>query len=792
MTHSSDTQPHGSDAASPTRAGRRAARNERRRAEADLDLPTRRADTPVLEVNDLHVTFPSEDGLVHAVRGVSFSLMPGQVLGIVGESGSGKSVTSMAVMGLLDETARVEGSVRLHGTELLGRDDQYMSRIRGRKVAMVFQDPLSALTPVYTIGSQIVEALRIHSDLSDRQAHDRAIELLGMVGIPNPEIRFKSFPHEFSGGMRQRAMIAMAIANDPDLIICDEPTTALDVTIQAQILELLKKAQQETGAAVIMITHDLGVVAGLADKVAVMYAGRVVERGTVDDIFYGTRMPYTIGLLGALPRPDETSQDALATLEGNPPSMLELPTGCPFAPRCPLAIDKCRSGEPPLAHTDSYAEAADVSVEELVVDAETAEQEPHLVACVRSEEIAANKWHYSDIFTLPAHIDRAAGRRDRTSREIVLDVENLTKFFPLTKGAVFKRRVGTVHAVDGITFQVRAGETLGLVGESGSGKTTTLLEILDLKAPENGRIVVLGRDTSTMRARDRRETRRDLQVVFQDPMASLDPRMPVFDIIAEPLRYNGYPRSDIDDRVRHLMELVGLEPAHVNRYPRHFSGGQRQRIGIARALALKPNLLVLDEPVSALDVSIQAGVINLLDQLKTQLGLSYLFVAHDLSVIRHIADRVAVMYLGKLVEIGDVEEVFDRPRHPYTQALLSAIPIPDPAKERVRHRVMLRGDLPSPANPPAGCRFRSRCPLYLTLPPELQQRCIDESPELRVIPVGAVSGAGPDGAPGGVPGEVRPADEGDSHDDVRAALNEDGAHVDSKAACHYARVQRVF
>jgi peptide/nickel transport system ATP-binding protein len=734
------------------------------RKDADAaELPRRAKGVPVLEVSDLHVTFPSEDGRVHAVRGVNFSLMSGEVLGIVGESGSGKSVTSMAVMGLLDENARVEGSVKMHGTELLGRSDSYMSRIRGDKIAMVFQDPLSALTPVYTIGSQLVEALQIHNTYTDREAEARAIELLDLVGIPNPEIRFKSFPHEFSGGMRQRAMIAMAIANDPDLIICDEPTTALDVTIQAQILELLKTAQEETGAAVIMITHDLGVVAGLADKVAVMYAGRVVERGTVDDIFYGTRMPYTIGLLGALPRPDQTSEEALATLEGNPPSMLELPTGCPFAPRCPLVEDRCRAGEPMLVATDAYKDSAEASAGdagggELVAAGVV---EPHRVACIRHEDIARNHWHFADIYPIPSHIDRAAGRRGREERDVVLEVRDLTKFFPLTKGAVFKRRVGTVHAVDGISFEIRQGETLGLVGESGSGKTTTLLEILDLKAPENGRIVVLGKDTSQMSNRIRKETRRDLQVVFQDPMASLDPRMPVFDIIAEPLKYNGYSKDRIEKRVEQLMALVGLEPAHVNRYPRHFSGGQRQRIGIARALALEPKLLVLDEPVSALDVSIQAGVINLLDQLKTELGLSYLFVAHDLSVIRHIADRVAVMYLGRLVEVGSVEEVFDCPRHPYTQALLSAIPIPDPAKERARHRIILRGDLPSPANPPSGCRFRTRCPLFLTLPDELRQRCVDESPELRVIDEGGAGHA----------------------QDTR---------VDDRAACHYAKPQKVF
>ncbi|MBM7824851.1 peptide/nickel transport system ATP-binding protein [Arcanobacterium pluranimalium] len=676
------------------------------------DLPTARPGVPVVEVTDLHVRFPSEDGIVHAVRGVNFTVNAGEVLGVVGESGSGKSVTSLAIMGLLDSSAKLEGSVKLHGQEMLGRSDVYLSKVRGKTVGMVFQDPLSALTPVYTIGDQIVEALQIHQDISDEDARKRAIELLEIVGIPNPEIRVKAFPHEFSGGMRQRAMIAMAIANNPDLIIADEPTTALDVTIQAQILDVLRKAQKETGAAVIMITHDLGVVAGLADKVMVMYAGRVVESGHVDEIFYHSAMPYTIGLLGSLPRLDARKEFQLAAVEGNPPSMLFEPTGCPFAPRCPVARKECMSGEPELREVkNSY----DVY--------------PHKVACVRAAEIRHESRKYTDIYPLPAAAAPALSEIPRAERKEVLRVENLKKYFPLMKGAVFKRRVGTVHAVDGVSFDIRQGETLGLVGESGSGKTTTLVQALDLIKPQDGKIVVLGEDTKDMSRADRKRIRKDLQVVFQDPMASLDPRMPIFDIIAEPLKYNGYAKADIEKRVAELMKLVGLEASHVNRYPRNFSGGQRQRIGIARALALEPSLLVLDEPVSALDVSIQAGVINLLDNLRSQLGLSYLFVAHDLSVVRHIADRVAVMYLGKIVEIGDVDSVFEQPQHPYTQALLSAIPIPDPEKERSRNRVILKGDLPSPANPPSGCRFVTRCPVYEILGEVEKQVCAGAHPD---------------------------------------------------------------
>ena len=661
----------------------------------------------VLSVNDLHVTFPSEAGPVQAVRGLSFDLTAGETMAIVGESGSGKSVTSLAIMGLHPRTTRISGSVKLHGTELIGLTDAELSKIRGDKLAMIFQDPLSALTPVYTIGDQIVEAIQTHYDTPRKQAMARAVELLELVGIPNPDVRVKSYPHEFSGGMRQRAMIAQAIANDPDVIIADEPTTALDVTIQAQVLEVLKKAQRETGAAVIMITHDLGVVAGMSDRITVMYAGRPVEQGTVDDIFYQPRMPYSIGLLGAVPRLDATNKEPLATLEGNPPSVVNLPPGCPFAPRCPLATAQCRAEEPELEGVGG-----------------------HLAACWETDQIIREKLTSVDIFPSPVFERNELAPSERATRPTVLKLAGMKRHYPLMKGAVLRRRVGTVFAVDGIDLDIVEGETLGLVGESGCGKSTTLLEILNLKPPTEGSIEVFGKQTANLSRRDRKEMRRNLQVVFQDPMASLDPRMPIFDIIAEPLGVFGHSKAEIESRVMELLTTVGLEEGHASRYPQHFSGGQRQRIGIARALALKPKVLVLDEPVSALDVSIQAGVINLLEDLQKKLGLSYLFVAHDLAVIRHIADRVAVMYLGKIVEIGDVTEVYERPSHPYTQALLSAIPIPDPVAERTRTRVLLQGDLPSPANPPSGCKFRTRCPLFVTLPEEKRALCLETMPPL--------------------------------------------------------------
>ncbi|WP_405882360.1 ABC transporter ATP-binding protein [Streptomyces sp. NBC_01136] len=587
----------------------------------------------VLEVVSLDVDFDGRP----AVRDVSFSLARGEVLGLVGESGSGKSATALAVLGLLPAGATVRGSVRLDGQELLGARERELTRIRGSRVAMVFQDPLSAFTPVYRIGDQIAEAVRAHQDVSRERARERAGELLDLVGIPAS--RARAFPHEFSGGMRQRAMIAMAMANQPDVILADEPTTALDVTIQAQILDVLRTAQRETGAAVLLVSHDLGVIAGMADRVAVMYEGEVVESGTAVDVFGRPREAYTRKLLGAVPR-----------------------------------LDHARPRPEPGARP----------------------------------------------------------RTELPQTEPVLKVRGLTKTFPLLKGSAFKRRVGSVYAVDGVDLDIRRGETLALVGESGSGKSTTLFELLELAAPEGGTVELFGQRLGTLRKAGLKALRRRVQIVFQDPMVSLDPRMPVGDIVAEPLRAQGADRATVARRVPELLTQVGLDPAHAERFPHEFSGGQRQRVGIARALSVEPELLVLDEPVSALDVSVQAGVLDLLDRLKNELGLAYLFVSHDLSVVRRIADRVSVVYLGRTVEAGPVEEVFERPRHPYTQALLSAVPLPDPERERRRQRtrILLAGDPPSPTRRYDGCRFRERCPLHAALAEEDRGRCAHDVPVL--------------------------------------------------------------
>ena len=667
---------------------------------------------PIMQVRDLHVSFATEAGVCRAVRGVNFDLWRGRTLGIVGESGSGKSVTALSLIGLLDDNAKVTGSIIMNGEELIGKTDEEMSEIRGERIAMVFQDPLSALTPMFTIGDQIAEGLITHHpDMSKQQIHDRCVELLELVGIPQPEERLGSFPHQFSGGMRQRVMIAIAIANNPDVIIADEPTTALDVTIQAQILDVLAKAQKETGAAVVLITHDLGVVAGAADDILVMYAGRPVERASIDDVFQHPSMPYTMGLLGAVPKPHIAASQRLVPIQGNPPSLVDIPKGCPFSPRCPLATPECSLSEPNLE----------------VVDANSG----HLASCRRLQEIIDKNMKYTDVFPVPDLLPADWADVPRDQRPVTLEVDHLVKHFPLTGGGMFRRTIGQVAAVDDVTFKIRQGETLALVGESGSGKSTTLMEIMNLMKPEDGRIVVLGHDLAELKKKaERKALRKDLQIIFQDPMSSLDPRMPIYDVLAEPLKVHKWSKEKINRRIGELMELVGLNPDYVDRFPAQFSGGQRQRISIARALATDPKVLLLDEPIASLDVSIQAGIINLLEDLQAKLKISYLFVAHDLAVIRHISDRVAVMYLGQVVELGETEDVFTHPRHPYTQALLSAIPVPDPVVERTRQRIILKGDLPSPSEKHPGCRYASRCPVKLRLTPEQQKMCETKRPVL--------------------------------------------------------------
>jgi peptide/nickel transport system ATP-binding protein len=667
------------------------------------------ASAVVLSVAGLSVTFRSDDGPVHAVRDVTFSLGRAETVGIVGESGSGKSTVALAALGLLPRSANVTGSVQCNGRELVGLAEREFARIRSSTIAYIPQDPMTSLNPAFRIGDQIAETIWTRGLLSKEAAHKRAVELLELVGIPNAARRADDYPHEFSGGQRQRIVIAIAMANDPAVMIADEPTTALDVTIQAQVLDALKAARDATDASLLLITHDLGVVAGMADRVIVMYAGRPVETAGATALFHDTRMPYTIGLLGSLPRLDAGSRGVLRPIPGSPPSLIKLPPGCPFAPRCPAVIPACNDAEPEL----------------LTVGPD------HAAACIRANslprggvDLFAPTWTDTEDTEVKAETLAEDAAEPLAPGAVLVSVTDVVKNFPLRGGGLIKRTIAQAQAVSGVSFDLAERETLGLVGESGCGKSTAARLVLQLLPATAGSVRFEGTELVGKSRAEMRPYRQQLQIVFQDPFASLDPRMPVGEIVGEPLKvHHRWDRRTGPRRVDELFEMVGLNPEHRSRYPAEFSGGQRQRIGIARALALGPKVLVLDEPVSALDVSIQAGVVNLLEELQDRLSLAYLFIAHDLSVVRHISDRVAVMYLGRIVETGTVNEVYDTPSHPYTQALLSAVPVPDPVIERSRQRILLTGDVPSAIAPPSGCRFRTRCW-------KAEEICATETPEL--------------------------------------------------------------
>jgi peptide/nickel transport system ATP-binding protein len=652
-----------------------------------------------LSIDDLHVQFTTSAGVVRAVEGVNLSIKRGEILAVVGESGSGKSVTALAVMRLLARrnSKITKGSVMFEGRDLLKLSEEQMREIRGRDISMIFQEPMTSLNPILTIGLQIMEPLQIHLGMDEQQARARAAELLTQVGITDAERRLDQYPHQFSGGMRQRVMIAIGLACNPKLIIADEPTTALDVTIQAQILELMKRLSEELNIALIVITHNLGIVARYAHRVAVMYAARVVEQGEAAAIFHKPRHPYTMGLLRSVPRVDRPRGDKLETIPGLPPNLARGITGCRFAPRCPYKIDVCEN-DPPLVPTDVGSESR----------------------CFRTDEIAAGK-----IVWTVAEASHVAATAVATPQPLV-SVRGLTKHFLVRRGLGGVR--GVVRAVEDVSFDIRPGETLGLVGESGCGKTTVGRLMLHLEEATDGTIVFEGKDVTHPTSRELTAMRRKVQVIFQDPYSSLNPRMTVGQIVGEPLHVYKIVRSGAAQkaRVAELLNNVGLRPELAERYPHQLSGGQRQRVGIARALAMEPEFIVCDEAVSALDVSIQGQIINLLEDLQKKFGLAYLFIAHDLAVVRHISMRVVVMYLGRIMEITDRDELYKAPLHPYTKLLLEAAPVPDPTVEKARPLRLIKGELPSPYANIKGCVFQTRCPLA-------SDECRADTPALREV-----------------------------------------------------------
>ena len=672
---------------------------------------------PVLEIDDLSTHIQLTKSVVQAVGNIDLRIEPGETVGLVGESGCGKSMTGLSILGLLPPGGQiVNGSIKLEGKELVGLPKEDLQHIRGNEIAMIFQDPLTSLDPTKSIGYQVAEPVRLHRGASKDEAMERAAEVLGLVGLPKPRERLSDFPHQLSGGLRQRVMIAMALTCEPKLLIADEPTTALDVTIQAQILALLDDLKERTGMAMLLITHDMGVIAGHADRIHVMYAGRMVESTNTSLLFSHMRHPYTQSLLASIPRLSQDNTQRLLNIPGIPPDLSNPPDGCRFAARCSRATDKCRVDEPPL----------------------TGESADHLFSCWHpvNGPLALN----AEKPASPAVSAVAVAERDAddavdpaANGTPLLEVRNLVKEFPITSGAILQRKVGSVKAVSDVSFTVHAGETFGLVGESGCGKTTIGRMVVALEQPSSGQVSLRGVNVSALSGGALRKTRRDLQLMFQDPYSSLDPRMRVGAIIGEPLAIQHVgTRQEQRARVYELLDEVGLPRNAVERYPHEFSGGQRQRIGLARALTLNPRVIVADEPVSALDVSIRAQVLNLMKRLQADHDLTFVVISHDLAVVKYMANRIGVMYLGKLVELGSGDDIYHRAAHPYTAGLIATIPVPEPVEARATAKVGIKGELPSPVNPPSGCRFRTRCPF-------VQELCAQEEPQLRSFGPGHVA-----------------------------------------------------
>jgi oligopeptide/dipeptide ABC transporter, ATP-binding protein, C-terminal domain len=660
-----------------------------------MEVGERDACTLVLEVTGLRTEIRSRRQTVHAVDGVSFSVAAGQTVALVGESGCGKSMTGLSIMRLLPRGGqRVAGTIVVAGRDVTTLPDKQMRRVRGNHVSTIFQDSATALNPTLTIGEQIAEAVRIHRGASAVSARARAVEMLEMVGVPSARGRLRSYPHELSGGLRQRVSIAIALVCEPKVVIADEPTTALDVTTQAQILDLLDSLKRRLSMGLLLITHDMGVVAERADNVLVMYAGRIVESASAQDLFRRPRHPYTAALLGSVPHVDLGRAQRLVGIPGAPPDLASPPNGCRFAPRCSRAQAHCRQHDPML----------------------TSGSPEHAYACffpIVEQRIASQ-----------ASTDSAKHESDESTADPLVVVAGAVKEYPLSRG-LRSGRHRAIKAVSNVSLQVMRGETLGLVGESGCGKSTLARLIVGLEKLNAGSITFNGEPIQT--SGRRRRARNQPQLVFQDPYSSMNPRMRIRSVLREPLTAQRRgTRAQQIAAVRDLLISVGLPMKALDMYPHEFSGGQRQRIGLARALALEPELIVADEPVSALDVSVQAQVLNLMVQLQREHSLTYVVISHDLSVLRYMADRIGVMYLGKLVEIGPASRIYDHATHPYTAGLLSALPVPAPSPTPRSALHTIRGEPPSPVDPPSGCRFRTRCE-------RAQDICGELEPPLRKV-----------------------------------------------------------
>ena len=662
---------------------------------------TDKTSQPIIAVNDLAIAYETRAGDVRAVRDVSFEIFRGETMGLVGESGCGKSTVAYGLVNYLGRNGKIaHGDIVFQGKSMVGRNAEELRKLRGNQIGMVYQDPMTSLNPVMRIGEQMEEVLTVHQSLSKDVAHKRCIEMLTRVYMPSPESVMERYPHQISGGQQQRIVIAMALLNNPALLIMDEPTTALDVTVEAAVLDLIADLRRDFDTAILFISHNLGVIARVCDKVGVMYAGELVETASVREIFANPRHPYTQGLLRCIPRlGTDKASSVLHPIPGRVPAPNRLPPGCVFEPRCQYAKDACRADKPKLAALSTNA--------------------THLSRCIFAEEIDATLWTPPEA---PSPVRTGEGSANSLSRSDggglgrgpthaspFLRVTDLKTHYRHGGGALGLGKKEFVKAVDGVSFDLIKGKTLGIVGESGSGKSTLVKTIIGLEDVSGGSAEFVGFDIGMRTGKRDLDLVKELQMVFQNPDATMNPSYSVGQQIERPLRrFNIVPKDQVRDEVIRLLRSVKLDEHYYDRLPRQLSGGEKQRVGIARAFAGRPDLVLADEPVSALDVSVQAAVLNLLMEIQSQRGTTMIFIAHDLSVVRYFCDYIAVMYLGQIMEIGPAAAIYNPPYHPYTESLLAAVPIPDPSVEQ--SHIRLQGSVPSPLNPPSGCRFHTRCP----------------------------------------------------------------------------------